>query len=108
MQKLNVELSIEIPANFVLIKRIDYEELKRSELQGTYWTMKDLEQRTGKKQAWLKENILYPEKFRKVLDVEKGGFVFYPQVTGQHWSFQATKMAEFLDQNFHRIFKVTK
>ena len=108
MQKLSVELSIEIPADLVLIKKVEYEELKRNELRGTYWTMKHLEQRTGKKQVWLKENILYPDKFRKVLDVKNGGFVFYPQITGQHWSFQATKMAEFLDQNFYRVFKSSK
>lgn len=91
-----------------MIKRVEYEELKSNELQGCFWTMKDLEQRTGKKQVWLKEKVLYTKKFRKVLDVENGGFVFYPQTTGQHWSFQATKMAEFLDANFHRIFQSSK
>ena len=87
---------------------MEYEELKRNELQGTYWNMKDLEQRTSKKQVWLKENVLYPENFREMLDVENGGYVFYPQTTGQHWSFQATRMAEFLDANFHRIFQSSK
>ncbi|WP_353048224.1 DUF771 domain-containing protein [Planococcus sp. ISL-110] len=32
--------------------------------------------------AWLKENVLYPTKFRKTLDVKNNGFVVYPQSSG--------------------------
>lgn len=105
MQKLNVELSIDISTDYVLITKVEYEELQKNRLQGVYWTMKDLEQRVGKKHFWLKENILYPAQFRKELDANQGGFVYYPKKTGHHCIFQATKMAEFLDSNFHRIFK---
>ncbi|WP_225986212.1 DUF771 domain-containing protein [Psychrobacillus glaciei] len=35
-----------------------------------YWT----------KHEWIKGNILYPSKFKKILDVHNGGFVYYPQV----------------------------
>jgi phage pi2 protein 07 len=66
--------------------------------------MKDLEKRINRKNEWIKENILYPTKFRKILDVENGGFVFYPKSKGQNWSFHASKMADFLDKNFHMIF----
>ncbi|MGO1059354.1 DUF771 domain-containing protein [Planococcus sp. FY231025] len=105
MQKLNVELSIEIPAEYVLISKVEYEEMKSNELRGVYWTMKDLEARTKRSSLWLRENVLYPSKFRKELDSDNGGFVFYPRASGQPWAFQASKMAEFLDKNFHRIFK---
>lgn len=104
-QSLNVEISIPIPADKVLISKVELNELKEQQLSGTYWTMKDLEKRTGKKQEWIKKNILYPSHFRKILDSENGGFVFYPKSKGQTWSFQASKMAKFLDDNFHRIFK---
>lgn len=67
--------------------------------------MKDLEKRIGKKSEWIKENILYPTRFKKILDVENGGFVYYPKTQGQSWVFQASKMTEFLDKNFHRIFR---
>src|SRR5690625_3373879 len=103
-QSLNVEISIPIPADKVLISKVELNELKEQQLSGTYWTMKDLEKRTGKKQEWIKENILYPSHFRKILDSENGGFVFYPKTKGQTWSFHALKMADFLDKNFHRIF----
>ncbi|WP_077296900.1 DUF771 domain-containing protein [Virgibacillus pantothenticus] len=104
MQRLNVELNIPIPNDQVLISKVELEELKKKDLEGVYWTMKDLEKRINKKSEWIKEKILYPNHFRKLLDVDKGGFVYYPKKKGQTWSFQATKTAEFLDTNFYRIF----
>jgi phage pi2 protein 07 len=104
MQQLTVQLSIPIPADAVLISRIDWEDLKKQELTGVYWSMQDLEKRINKKSEWIKENILYPSRFRKHLDVESGGFVFYPKLKGQVWSFLAINMAEFLDKRFNQIF----
>ncbi|MED4122638.1 DUF771 domain-containing protein [Halalkalibacterium halodurans] len=104
-QQLNVNLLIQIPSDLVVITKVELEELKRQELSGVYWNMKDLEKRVSRKSEWIKENILFPAKFRKVLDVEHGGFVFYPKSKGQTWSFQANKMAAFLDKNFNCIFK---
>lgn len=105
MQQLSVSLTIPIPEDSVLISKVELQQLQQNELHGVFWNMRDLETRTGRKQGWLKENILYPEKFRKQLDVENGGFVLYPQASGQPWVFQASKMADFLDKNFHRIFQ---
>lgn len=103
-QTLNIELTIPIPEDKILISKIELQELKQNQLSGVYWNMKDLEQRTGKKHEWIKENILYPTRFRKILDSDHGGFVFYPKTKGQTWSFQAKKMAEFLDRHFSDIF----
>lgn len=104
MQTLNVSLSIPIPEDSVLITKVELEELRKKELSGVFWTMKDLEGRTGRKIEWLKANLLYPPQFRKTLDVESGGFVYYPKSKGQAWSFQAKKMADWLDRNFENIF----
>ncbi|WP_200411399.1 DUF771 domain-containing protein [Virgibacillus salexigens] len=104
MQQLDVSLSIPIPKDTVLISKIELQELHKQELSGVYWNMKDLEKRINRKSEWIKENILYPSKFRKILDIENGGFVFYPKSKGQTWSFQANKMAEFLDKHFGQIF----
>jgi len=104
-QQLSVNLTIPIPSDSVLISKIELEELQNSQLQGVYWSMKDLEKRINRKHEWIKDNILYPPKFRKILDVSNGGFVFYPKSKGQTWSFQATKMARFLDENFNIIFR---
>ncbi|QKS71939.1 DUF771 domain-containing protein [Paenalkalicoccus suaedae] len=104
-QQLNVQLTIPVPEGQVMISKVELEELKSSSLEGLYWNMKDLEKRTGKSDPWIKENILYPTKFRQELDIKNGGFVYYP-VRGQTWSFQAKKMSKFLEDNFNRIFNM--
>ncbi|MED4400227.1 DUF771 domain-containing protein [Metabacillus fastidiosus] len=103
-QLISTNIVIQIPSDQILITKVEYKELKQQEIFGTYWSMKDLEKRTNKKHEWIKENILYPGRFRKVLDVDCGGFVFYPKSKGQTWSFHATKMAKFLDEYFQEIF----
>jgi len=105
MQQLSVNLTIPIPADSVLISKIELEQLKANELEGVYWNMKDLESRTNKKSEWIKERILYPSKFRNKIDVDHGGFVYYPKVKGELWTFQASKMVDFLEKNFQAIFK---
>lgn len=104
VQSLSVNINIPVPADSVIISKIELKELKKIQLAGVYWSMKDLENRVNRKSEWIKENILYPSRFRKVLDAQNGGFVFYPRIKGQTWSFQASKMAKFLDENFDRIF----
>ena len=103
-QQLSVNLTIPIPSDTVLISKVELKELKQQQLYGVYWSMKDFETRINRKHEWIKENILYPSHFRKILGTEHGGFVFYPKTKGQTWSFHALKMADFLDKNFHRIF----
>jgi len=103
-QHLNITLSIPISEDMVLIKKVELEKLNEQSLTGVYWTMKDLEQRTNKKQAWLKENILYPSRFKKQLDVNCGGFVYYPTKSGEKWAFLASEMSKFLEDNFYLIF----
>lgn len=104
MQQLSVNLTIPIPSDSVLISKVELKELKESSLAGVYWNMKDLEKQVSKKQDWIKANILYKPRFKEILDCEKGGFVYYPKSSGQSWSFQASKMADFLDKYFQQIF----
>ena len=103
-QLISANIVIQIPTDQILITKVEYEELKQQELLGTYWSMKDLEKRTSKKHEWIKDNILYQERFKKILDVDCGGFVFYPKSKGQNWTFHAVKMAKFLDKYFQEIF----
>lgn len=104
MQKLKAEIVISIPEDMVVITKLEYDLLKQNELVGVYWSMKDIEKRINKKQEWIKENILYPQRFKEVLDIKNGGFVYYPESKGKTWAFQATRMAEFLERNFQQIF----
>lgn len=105
MQQLKVNLSIDIPDDHVLIKKVELEELKQESLSGVYWSMKDVSKRINKSDVWIKEKILYPTRFKRILDSENGGFVYYPQSQGQTWSFQAKEMAKFLEKYFADIFK---
>lgn len=105
MQNINVELSIPVPDDFVLIKKVELEELKGKDLSGVWWTMKDLERRLNKSHEWIKDNILFPTRFKNILDVKNGGFVYYPEKRGETWSFLAVKMSEFLEDNFVEIYQ---
>ncbi|WP_328286145.1 DUF771 domain-containing protein [Ureibacillus massiliensis] len=67
---------------------MELKNLQQQKLQGTYWSMQELEKRVNRKYEWIKENILYPSQFRSLLDVENGGSVFYPKIKGQTWTFQ--------------------
>ena len=108
MQKLTTNITVTIPDDLILISKIELQNLKEESLLGTYWSMKELEKKVNRKHEWIKENILYPSDFKNVLDVEMGGFVYYPKIKGQTWSFHAAKMAQFLDQNFTKIFASNK
>lgn len=103
-QQISVNLTIPIPSDSVIISKVELQKLKQQQLTGKYWTMQDIEERINRKNEWIKKNILYPSKFRKILDVKNGGFVYYPESKGQAWSFQAKKIAEFLDKNFQKVF----
>jgi len=69
-----------------------------------WWTMKDLEQATGYSDDWLKEKILLRPSYKKILDLESGGFVYYPEKRGEKWLFIASRMQEFLEKYFVQIF----
>lgn len=104
MQQLQVNLTIPVPEGYVMVKKVELEELKQESLSGICWTMQDLESRIKKKRDWIKDNVLFPSKFRKILDTENGGFVYYPKGIGEKWSFHAMKMANFIDENYSSIF----
>ncbi|EDN8810077.1 DUF771 domain-containing protein [Listeria monocytogenes] len=105
VQALNVK--IEIPETHVIIPKEEYEGLLISVNYGRWWSLKDLENRVSKKRAWIEEKILLKPSFKKMLNIEENpdGFVKYPKGRGDEWSFQATKMSEFLEQYFPEIMR---
>ncbi|AJD92064.1 hypothetical protein JMA_27470 [Jeotgalibacillus malaysiensis] len=101
-QQFSVQVSIPVPEHLIIIEKTELKRLQDAELHGQWWSMKDLEDRTGRKAVWLKENVL--SRFRKDLDVDNGGFVYYPKVKGETYVFHAEKMNDFLDKYFSVIF----
>lgn len=68
-----------------------------------WWEMKDLENATGYKYGWLIDNFLKKQCYKKILDIDNGGFVRYPEVQGQKWLFKADRMQEFLNTEFIHV-----
>ncbi len=62
VQSLSVNINIPVPADSVIINKIELQELQKLQLLGVYWSMKDLEKRVNRKSEWIKENILYPTR----------------------------------------------
>lgn len=69
-----------------------------------WWNMQDLEKVTGYSDDWLKENILLQPRYKKILDLDNGGFVYYPEKRGEKWMFVSSRMQEFLEKYFADIF----
>jgi phage pi2 protein 07 len=69
-----------------------------------WWSMADLKAKTGYSEDWLKEHILLKQSYKKILDIENGGFVYYPEKRGEQWCFIASKMEAFLITHFSQIF----
>ncbi|EPQ8037315.1 DUF771 domain-containing protein [Listeria seeligeri] len=104
-QSQQLEVVVSIPADYVLIKKDDYKIMLDEQLNGIWWDMKELTDRTKTSKDWLIENVFYQPRFKMILDVKHNGFVKYPSGKGSKWLFQAKKMSEFLDDFFPEIMK---
>lgn len=103
MQALQAVVTIEIPADKVLIGRDEWERMNKANDIGRWWSMADLEAYTNRKSAWLVTNILDNHRYKKVLNVENGGFVKYPTGGKSGYLILASKMKQFLEDNFKGI-----
>ncbi|MDT2848794.1 DUF771 domain-containing protein [Vagococcus carniphilus] len=108
MQQLSVELQIPIPADSVLIKKTEYDELQKDSLKGKKFSIKELAERTGLSRTEIESGFENP-KVRSIADVkrrkrnsndDKGGFVLYPEGQGNPWKFLASATIDFIDNNF--------
>ncbi|RUN14863.1 hypothetical protein VSE1_05155 [Staphylococcus epidermidis] len=66
----------------------------------TWWTMEDLEYETGRNRYWIKRNILEISQFKK--EIEQ--FSHYPINNNDQYRFIGSKMKQFLEDNFKKIF----
>ena len=105
MQQLSVELTIPIPADSILIKKTEYEELQKDNLKGKKFTLKQLSERTGMSKTQLEELFEKP-KVKAVADVRRGGFVSYPECQGSPWAFLASATIDFIDKNFAMMMSI--
>lgn len=107
MATQELSVTIPIPESHVIITKTEYEELLKQEIVGKYWDLKALENKIGRKRGWIEEKILYKPSFRSMLDVDENpdGFVKYPSAENRKWSFLASKMNDFIENNFPEIMR---
>lgn len=96
-----LEVKIEVPDTHVVIPKEVYEQLRKQELTGQYYTIKDLVNLTGKSKSWLYDNLLNNPYHRK--DIRK--FTHYPKGKGDRWLFKATGLREYLENEFLEILR---
>jgi len=102
--EINTPIKIIVPSQFKVVDAEEYDNLKKIDLIGKTWSMKDLQAKLQMNHPdVVKEKVLYP--FRNELDVENGGFVKYPKSQGKKWAIQASKMTIWLDENWCKIYK---
>lgn len=65
-----------------------------------WWSMKDLEEQTGKSRNWLKANILEIPKYKSIIEE----FGHYPKHNNDQYCFIGKEMEKFLEDRFHEIF----
>lgn len=103
-QLLEIELAIPIPSDSILVKRAEYEDMQKDSLKGRQFKLKDLSKRTGISTGELTKLFDKP-RIKKMVDVEKGGFVVYPEKQGSPYLFLASKTIEFIDTHFPDLMK---
>lgn len=98
IQELKTNITIQIPENYVLVKKVEYEELNamanNTYADGMSWL---IEQTGIKSPGQLKEKILYP--YRSELE----DFISYPERTGEVWRFNTMPMKKWLQENFKKV-----
>jgi phage pi2 protein 07 len=97
-------IQIPIPDDKILVDAVEFKELKSAELLGQTWDSKDVTKRLGCDiRNW--KIVFY--RYRKVVDVNNGGFVKFPTKKGMPWKFNAKPTATFIDKHW-REFMETK
>ena len=104
-QKIKVETVIEVPQEYVLILRADYEELQKADDRGRWMSLKEVVSRINRSSKWFCEQVLEQPQYRKKLDVKNGGFVHYPKGGGDGYSFLKSETIDFLESHFREIMK---
>lgn len=98
-----LEAKIPIPDDYVIITKVEYEELKKSKDVGDTMTLDEVANRLNRSKKWVVDEVLKNPKYRKYLDNKLGGFVHYEQGGGDKYIFLKSRTLEFLENNFADI-----
>lgn len=107
MQIIETEMVVKIPVpeDMVLVSKVRLAELEKNDFVGKILTMKDFVERSGRSASWIKANILNNPKLIKQLDIENGGFVYYPRNKSDRWLFKASGLIDFIENDLGMYLK---
>ncbi|MBF0726726.1 DUF771 domain-containing protein [Enterococcus faecalis] len=104
-QQIKANVVIQIPEEYILIEKTEYERLKIEDDLGKWWTLSDVMNRVNRRRTWLLDNLLNNPKYRNRIDIRKGGFVKYPTGGKDSYLFLASETKKFLEDNFQELLK---
>lgn len=99
MQQIEALITVQIPDDFVMVEKTRLREIEDNIVTGKLFTMKDFCERTNRSAAWLKKNILMNPYLINKLNIEKGGWVYYPASQSDRWLFKASGMINFIEND---------
>lgn len=97
-QQLNA--TINIPSDFILITKIEYEQLLKNNNEGKFISLKELGEHLDCSPQWLKENLLFNPRYKK--DLEQ--FIHYPTASGEKYKIHMKKAFQYFDEHSISIF----
>ena len=102
-----LEAKIPIPDDYVIITKIEYEELKKIDDIGRWMSLQEVLERINRGYEWFVSKVLKNPRYRKIIDIEKNdnGFVYYPGDGRDTYLFLRSKTLIFLEENFNKILK---
>ncbi|AYY08849.1 DUF771 domain-containing protein [Enterococcus sp. FDAARGOS_553] len=102
-----LEAKILVPEDYVIISRVEYEELLQANNLGRWMTLKEVLDRINRKYDWFSQKVLKNPRYRNRIDISKSseGFVYYPGEGNDKYLFLKSKTLEFLEENFADILK---
>lgn len=95
----------EIPEKYVLIAESEYEKYQNQVLVPPKLNLKQVSRWLHKEPKWIIQNILDIPRYRRKLDINHGGCVYYSQGSGQSYEIEPTAFADFIRLNFADIWK---
>ncbi|HAL09027.1 MAG TPA: hypothetical protein DCO67_03545 [Staphylococcus sp.] len=98
MQQLNA--TINIPADFILITKIEYEQLLNNHTEGKFISLKGLANHLDCSPQWLKENVLFNPRYKNDLK----DFIHYPSSSGEKYHIHQSKAFKYFDTHGISIF----
>lgn len=108
MQKLQSQVTIKIPKEFVLVKAAEYKELKeKAKEEPVIWTKQQAREYMGLSLSKFSSFIYEPE-IRKQLDFENDGCVIYPANKQDHYVIYTEEFKKFVNTHKREVMNALK